>query len=38
MLTAMKISDAKFFISPAEMFAAMATNGFWLSYYYFAHS
>ncbi len=38
MLTAMKISDNKFFISSAEMFAAMATNGFWLGYYYYVHN
>ncbi len=35
MITAMKKSDNKFFISPAGMFDALATNGFWLGYYYF---
>ncbi len=38
MITAMINSDNMFFISPAGMFDALATNGFWLGYYYFVDS
>jgi len=38
MITAMKNSDNKLFIGPAGMFDALATDGFWLGYYYIVDS
>jgi hypothetical protein len=34
-MAAMKYSYSKLFTGPAEIFDAIATNGFWLGYYYF---
>jgi hypothetical protein len=38
MITPMKNSDRKLFISPAESFDAFATKGFWLGYNYFVNN